>query len=47
MKISYLTIVGVPMHPQGVPQQQGPIYTDEDVNALKEMFPNMDEDVIR
>ncbi|KAL5009531.1 hypothetical protein ScPMuIL_011836 [Solemya velum] len=28
-------------------QQQGPLYTDEDLQQVKDMFPNMEEDVIK
>jgi len=44
-------VQGVPM--QGVPVQQqqmppqGPMFTDEDVTQVKDMFPDVDEDVIK
>ena len=29
------------------PQQQVPVITEQDVAAIKDMFPNLDEDVVR
>ena len=34
-----------PQQPQQVPQ--GPAYTEEDLKQVKDMFPNMEEDVIQ
>ena len=43
---------GQPIYPQQQQQQQqrrpqGPAYTEDDFKQCKEMFPNMDDDVIK
>lgn len=39
-------IVQMPVNPV-LPVANQPIYTDEDVKTIKEMFPTFDEDVIK
>nr|CAB3267161.1 toll-interacting protein B [Phallusia mammillata] len=38
---------GIPPQQQQPPQPQGPLFTEEDVKQLKEMFPTVDEDVVK
>jgi toll-interacting protein len=53
--ISYssLPVGGTPVYttgqppPQQQPTQQGPMYTDDDVNQIKEMFPDVEDQVIK
>lgn len=47
------TVGGVPIYPaqQPLPQQQQqpqrPMYTEEDLQQVKELFPNMEDEVIK
>lgn len=34
-------------YPPCPPQPQGPLFTNEDVKVVKDMFPNVDEEVVR
>jgi toll-interacting protein len=34
-------------YPQHPPQPQGPLFTEDDVKVVKDMFPNIDEEVVR
>ena len=36
-----------PLQPLQPPQPAGPLYTDDDVNQVKEVFPDVDEEVIK
>lgn len=34
-------------YPQHPPQPQGPLFTEDDVKVVKDMFPNIEEEVVR
>ena len=41
------SLPGVPLYPHPPPASTGPLYTEEDVASIQEMFPTMEEDVIK